>query len=112
MKIQGLECHQFAPELNKLYLKNGVILPCPKAFSIREARNDLFPKPFKGLYCVIESYYEQQEYRFLNKVVASGVCNSRLDALRFSKKFKQQGGKLYNGDTLPPNKLRLTFKFN
>lgn len=116
MKIIGLIVHKYAPELNKaLILAGGKThrMSCPSCFTIAEARKKLFPQPFKGLHCRIDSTYNNGKYSNLNRIgVASGRIESRLQALRFSKKYQQSGGELLNGEILPPNNVRLTFKFN
>lgn len=109
MKIKSLERHIYAPELNKLHLENGIVIPCPNANTIREARQDLFPKRYNSLLCVVTSTYTNKKYKHLDRLVASGRVKTRLDAYRFAKKYKQKGGELLNGETLPENKL--VFKF-
>lgn len=109
MKIKFLERHAYAPELNKLHLENGIVIPCPNITSIKEARQKLFKPKSNCLLCVVTSYYSDKKYKHLNKVVASGRVNTWLDAYRFAKKYKQKGGELLNGETLPENKL--VFKF-
>lgn len=112
MKIKGLERHRYSPELNKLHLQNGIVLGVDGCTSIKEAKAMLFPRPLKGLYCRIYSEYDEKEHRWLNRLVASGRVGTRLQALQYSKQFKQNGGKLLSGDTLPPNKIRIEFIYN
>ncbi|MGN5167796.1 hypothetical protein ACTG10_21115 [Aeromonas hydrophila] len=40
--ITGLEVHRYAPELNKLHLRNRQTLPAPGITSIKEAKTRLF----------------------------------------------------------------------
>ncbi|MGU5821812.1 hypothetical protein ACV1EH_21200 [Aeromonas caviae] len=40
--ITGLEVHRYAPELNKLHLRNQQTLPAPGITTIKEARTRLF----------------------------------------------------------------------
>ena len=40
--ITGLEVHRYAPELNKLHLRNRQTLPAPGITTIREAKARLF----------------------------------------------------------------------
>ncbi|WP_368204695.1 hypothetical protein [Aeromonas sp. s5] len=40
--ITGLEVHHYAPELNKLHLRNRQILPVPGITTIKEAKTRLF----------------------------------------------------------------------
>ncbi|WP_338884346.1 hypothetical protein [Aeromonas hydrophila] len=40
--ITGLEVHRYAPELNKLHLRNRQTLPAPGITTIREAKAHLF----------------------------------------------------------------------
>lgn len=40
--ITGLEVHRYAPELNKLHLRNRQTLPAPGITSIKEAKARLF----------------------------------------------------------------------
>ncbi|WCH23655.1 hypothetical protein [Aeromonas salmonicida] len=40
--ITGLEVHCYAPELNKLYLRNRQTLPAPGVTTIKEAKASLF----------------------------------------------------------------------
>jgi hypothetical protein len=111
MKKFILERHAFAPELNRIHFENGASMKTPCCTSIKEVKNKYF-KPYKiKLYCLIESTYSDSEYQSLNKVVASGRTESRKKALDFSKKFKQTGGTLLDGSTLPPNKLKFTFYY-
>jgi hypothetical protein len=111
--ILALEVHKYAPELNTLILRNGARLNVGGCTTISEARKKAFPKPFKGLGCIIGSKYDEIEYKSLNRpCVASGLVDSRLKALRYSKQFQQTGGALLDGSILPPNKVTLKFKFN
>ena len=114
MQIDKLEIQVFAPELNKIHLKNGVILNAAGCATIKAARNKLFPKPLKaGLYCIVDSVYSDPQYKSLNRYhIAGGQIDNRLQAIRYAKKHLQQdGGVLLNGDTLPPNKLVYKFKY-
>ena len=106
------ERHTYAPEMNKIhFLKGGEIL-VSGITSLKEVREKLFKPRKKGLYCVCESVYDSSEWRSLHRVVASGYCNSRKEALDFcNSKFKQAGGPLIDGSVLPPNKLKFTFKY-
>ena len=108
MKILGLERHAYAPELNKLHLKNGVTIPAPYCTSVSDARKKLFPQKVKTLCCVVRSVYPE-EWESLNKIVASGRTKSRLHAYKFAKKYQEKGGVLLSGESLPPN--RLSFEF-
>lgn len=116
MNIIGIDRHVYAPELNKIFIqtKSGIVsFSCPNCTTTKEARDLLFPKPFKGLHCRIDSYYNEKRFKSLDrKAVARGFVATRLQALRYSKQFQQTGGELLNGDTLPPNNLKLTFKYN
>lgn len=112
-KIKFLETHRYAPELNRIHLKNGVIVSAKGATSIKEAKKVLgrgIKPSVKPLHCVITSFYSDNEYKSLNRVAARGLVDDRLSALRFSKQFKQKGGPLIDGDILPPNKIKLKFK--
>ena len=40
--ITGLEVHRYAPELNKLHLRNRQMLPAPGITTIKEAKARLF----------------------------------------------------------------------
>lgn len=40
--ISGLEVHRYAPELNKLHLRNHPSLPAPSITTIKEAKARLF----------------------------------------------------------------------
>jgi hypothetical protein len=40
--ITGLEVHRYAPELNKLHLRNRQTLPAPGITTIKEAKERLF----------------------------------------------------------------------
>ena len=40
--ITGLEVHHYAPELNKLHLRNRQTLPAPGITTIKEAKARLF----------------------------------------------------------------------
>ncbi|MDM5129603.1 hypothetical protein OB962_01120 [Aeromonas piscicola] len=40
--ITGLEVHRYAPELNKLHLRNRQTLPAPGTITIKEAKARLF----------------------------------------------------------------------
>ena len=40
--ITGLEVHRYAPELNKLHLRNRQMLPAPGITTIKEAKACLF----------------------------------------------------------------------
>lgn len=40
--ITGLEVHRYAPELNKLHLRNRLTLPAPGITTIKEAKARLF----------------------------------------------------------------------
>lgn len=111
MKIKFLERHAYAPELNKLHLENGVVLPCPNANTIREARQKLFKPKSNCLLCVVTSTYTDKKFKHLDRVVASGRVKSRLQAYKFAKKYKQKGGELLNEETLPENKLMFKFYY-
>lgn len=112
MKISHLEIHRYAPELNRLHLKNGISFKAPGCQTIKQTRDRLWPKAMTGLACRIYSEYDDPQYRWLNKLVAVGQIPNRLFALRTGKHHKQQGGPLLDGRTLPPNKVRIEFIFN
>lgn len=112
MKISHLEICQYAPEMNRLYLKNGISFKAPGCTTIRDARRTLFPKPWPGLACWIYSEYDDPQYQWLNKLVACGQIPNRLFALRTGKDHQQQGGPLLDGRTLPPNRIRIKFYYN
>ncbi|MGL5288358.1 MAG: hypothetical protein ACRC9N_02500 [Aeromonas sp.] len=40
--ITGLEVHRYAPELNKLHLRNRQVLPAPGITTIKDAKAQLF----------------------------------------------------------------------
>ncbi|MGL5040418.1 MAG: hypothetical protein ACRC6D_10010 [Aeromonas sp.] len=42
--ITGLEVHRYAPELNKLHLRNRQILPAPNITTIKDAKALLFSR--------------------------------------------------------------------
>ncbi|WP_323064886.1 hypothetical protein [Aeromonas jandaei] len=42
--ITGLEVHRYAPELNKLHLRNQQTLPAPGITTIKEAKAHLFSR--------------------------------------------------------------------
>lgn len=107
---QKLEVHTCAPELNKLHLKNGVVINTPHCTSIKEVRELFKPRP-KGLHVTINSSYDEERHRWLNKTAGSGMVGSRQEAINIAKTyFQQSGGNLIDGTTLPPNKL--TYKFS
>ena len=110
MKI-SIERHLYAPELNKIIFLNGASIKAPSITSIKEARAKILKKPKTGLMCVAESVYMEKEFQNLNRVVASGFCESRLEAYKFTRQFKQKGGALLDGRTLPPNKIKLKFYY-
>ena len=112
MRVLKLETHIYAPELNKLHLVNGLVFNAPHCTTIKQAREKLFPKPFKGLHAKIESVYSESKNKWLDKLVANGKVKNRIEAFRFSKKFKQEGGQLLDGTFLESNKIKLTFIFN
>lgn len=109
--VKYLEVHRYGPEMNKIHFKKGGYLSVGGLFSIAEVRKKyLEPKP-KGLRVVVMSTYEDKKWHYLNKVVAGGLVESRLKALEYSKQFQQEGGKLKNGEVLPPNKLKFKFYY-
>ncbi|NRA42569.1 MAG: hypothetical protein HRU21_09735 [Pseudomonadales bacterium] len=107
----SIERHAYAPELNKIHFNNGGALKAPSIKSIKEARKKIFPKPMSGLYCIAESVYQDKKWQNLNKVVASGFCDTRLSAYKFTRQFKQKGGPLLSGEILPPNQIKLKFYY-
>ncbi len=112
MKNILIEQHAYAPELNKIHFKKGGFISAPNISSIKEARKkSLIKMPKKGLFVVAHSIYDDKKWGSLNKIVASGFCNSRIEAYKFTRQFKQKGGDLLNGDTLPPNKISLKFYY-
>ncbi|WP_440893858.1 hypothetical protein [Aeromonas dhakensis] len=46
--ISGLEVHRYAPELNKLHLRNSQMLPAPGITTIKEAKVRLFGRWLPG----------------------------------------------------------------
>ena len=46
--ITGLEVHRYAPELNKLHLRNRQTLPAPGITTIKEAKARLFSRWQQG----------------------------------------------------------------
>ncbi|WP_421276238.1 hypothetical protein [Aeromonas veronii] len=46
--ITGLEVHRYAPELNKLHLRNRQTLPAPGITTIKEAKAHLFGRWLPG----------------------------------------------------------------
>ena len=111
MKNIAIERHAYAPELNKVHFKKGGTISAPNISSIKEARKKLLKKPRTGLYAVAHSVYADKKWDSLNRVVASGFCKSRVEAYKFTRQFKEKGGVLLNGDTLPPNKISLKFYY-
>lgn len=51
--ITGLEVHRYAPELNKLHLRNRQTLPAPGITTIKEAKARLFGRWQPGLQVTI-----------------------------------------------------------
>lgn len=79
--IKGLESHQYAPELNKLHLRNGAMIPAPGATTIRDARKALFkPLARKGHHVTIAKTYESAADQWLNDTI-SGMVDKPSDAL-------------------------------
>lgn len=95
MKIKKLEAHQYAPELNKLHLANGVIIPAPGCFTIAEVRARIFHRVKRsGKYAVIK--YVNRDNLFLNREY-SGFCENGYKSLQFvlgslKKRHNMPGG--------------------
>ena len=51
--ITGLEVHRYAPELNKLHLRNRQMLPAPGITTIKEAKARLFSRWQQGHQVII-----------------------------------------------------------
>ncbi|MFE8729005.1 hypothetical protein [Aeromonas hydrophila] len=47
--ITGFEVHRYAPELNKLHLRNRQTLPAPGITTIREAKAHLLAAGSRGI---------------------------------------------------------------
>lgn len=109
-----LERHAYAPELNRAHIvRRGRIvrsLPVPGAQSIKEARKALFPRADPRRFVEAESY-RAAPWAGLNRAVRAayrlepGVMN-RL--WRDSRTLRDAGGRLIDGQDLPPSKVRVT----
>ena len=88
--ILGLQTHTYSPEQNQLVLTNGITLRVPSIFSIKEAKNKLFPKAnHKRFVTITVTYPESLECSFLNKVYSGGF-NTTKDLLSFVEKIKEK----------------------
>lgn len=111
-----LETHKYAPEMNRLYfLRRGRIVAsmrAPGCHTIQQFRARYFRRAPAGLFALIDSVYVEPEFAWLNRHVAHGRCDSRVAALRFSRRFQQDGGLLVDGSTLPRNRIAVRFVYN
>jgi hypothetical protein len=55
--ITGLEVHRYAPELNKLHLRNRQTLPAPGITTIKEAKAHLFSRWQPGHQVIITVHH-------------------------------------------------------
>lgn len=83
-----LEHHSYAPELNKIHFKNGVTMPAPGMYSIRDVKNFYFaPLVRTGRYVKVR--YINLGYPFLNKQY-QGFVKSYSDINRFLRGLKKR----------------------
>jgi len=85
--ILGIETHKYAPELNKVVLKNGAILDAKGTNNIKDFRK-LFKKGRVGKYCKI-SFNHTEEYKRFDKTY-QGFINSYKDVKIFIAKLKEK----------------------
>src|SRR5690606_39101091 len=98
-----LERHQYAPELNTLYVR-GVPFKAPGCTDIGSARRKVFPRKKGVLVATIKTVYNAIELQWLNQVRAQGRIENRLQAVRMARQLRAQnpGCVLADGSYLPP----------
>lgn len=106
--VKAIEVHAYAPELNKIHLKNGAVLPAPGCTSVSEFRQrKRRAVPFK-IMAELGTKYEDPEYSWLQRVETGWVPNRQaalVVAASWRKRFA--GGPLHDGGFLPAPKITL-----
>ena len=112
MRKFALERHQYSPEQNRIQFDNGATMRTPHCTSLKQVKEQYFKPASKGVFVIIKSVYDQPEHQWLSKVVGNGRVESRLFAVQYAKRFKQGSTVLFDGETLPANRLTFKFSFN
>ena len=82
MKIQYIETHKYAPELNKAYIK-GIPFKCPNIHSIKEIRTRYFKQVRRGRYAkIVVKNTEYNEYK-----VYQGYTDSNYSGVMAMKRY-------------------------
>lgn len=85
MKVAYIETHQYAPELNKVVLNNGITLDAPSCYNIKDFRKINFSPARKGRWCKIE--YTNADNPSLNRTYNGYTTyNGILTTLKVLKK--------------------------
>ncbi|WP_234917469.1 hypothetical protein [Aeromonas caviae] len=71
--ITGLEVHRYAPELNKLHLRNRQMLPAPDITTIKEAKARLFGRWLPGHQVTISVHHP--DYVNLSRLYRGRLTN-------------------------------------
>lgn len=106
--------HKFAPELNVVSLagKNSVkpvIFPVPGVTTVKQVRSSVFsPALSFRRVAVLESYYDDPCYAWLNKRVSGTVTGyAHIKSVINNLKARNPGGVLFDGSVLPAAKVRV-----
>ena len=79
MKIENIQAHRYAPELNIAILPGGVVFDCPGVTSIRELRRKYFKPAKRGKYAVIQ--YTNENMPGLDRKY-SGSCENGYKTIK------------------------------
>lgn len=87
--IQKIETHTYAPELNKVHLRNGVTLSLPSVTSFAEARKRLFKPANTRRVAIIEVSHPDVDINRVIKKTHSGIINDYAEVKQFMVKLRE-----------------------
>lgn len=106
--VARLEVHKYAPELNKVHMKNGAVFKAPGCKTVAQWRITTRAPQRPCIMAQLQTHYDAPEHKWLEKK-RTGIVTSRLEAVQLAQLYRMnnRGGKLIDGSYLPPVKVTI-----
>lgn len=104
--VARLEVHKYAPELNRVHMKNGAVFKAPGCTSVAEWRAATRAPQKLCTFAVVQTHYDAPENKWLEKKY-TGIVFTRLQAVDMARRLRRYnpGSVLSDGRVLPPVKV-------